>query len=55
MLKNLVGAKNAKHAEKFMFAILETADTSASEADILTREAHWKRVLNSREFGLNAN
>jgi hypothetical protein len=54
-LRELVGAEKAKRAQTFSFAILETADTSAGRDDLLAREAHWKRVLLSREFGHNAN
>lgn len=35
------------------FSILEIADLNASDID--EREAHWKRILNSRNFGYNMN
>jgi len=35
------------------FSILEIADLNASDID--QREAHWKRILNSRGFGYNRN
>jgi hypothetical protein len=35
------------------FSILEIADLNATDID--KREAHWKRILNSRDFGYNMN
>lgn len=35
------------------FSVLEIADLNATDID--ERETHWKRVLNSREFGYNRN
>jgi hypothetical protein len=55
LLRELVGREKAERAETFSFAILETADTSASEYDIRARESHWKEVLLSRTYGNNAN
>jgi hypothetical protein len=52
-LKKLLNEKGAEHMQHFQYSILETADTHASELDILSRESHWMDVLKSREFGLN--
>lgn len=35
------------------FSILEIADLNASDID--QREAHWKRILHTRDFGYNRN
>jgi hypothetical protein len=43
----------AAYAANFQFAILEVAGTFS--ADVLEREAHWKRVLLTRDHGLNSN
>lgn len=42
-------------AKQFRFSILEIADTHASREDIFRRESHWKNILMSRTYGLNAN
>lgn len=54
-LKELVGAGGKERARQFRFSVLETADTAASQDQLLARESHWKRVLLSRQFGHNAN
>jgi hypothetical protein len=56
-LKELLCEKGATHSSNFQFCILETADTNASEEEVLARETHWKDALCSREShgGLNAN
>jgi hypothetical protein len=54
-LRKLIGERGLEHAHNFKFSILETADTSASDSDLLVRESHWKAVLQSRPFGNNAN
>jgi hypothetical protein len=43
------------HANGFSFSILEISDTHASDVQILSRESHWKEVLQTREHGLNRN
>lgn len=53
-LKALVGPA-IERAEHFRYTVLEIADQGTSIPDILEREAHWKRVLGSREFGHNRN
>jgi hypothetical protein len=39
----------------FKFSILETFPFNTPDDDILGREAHWKKVMLSREFGFNKN
>ncbi|AZZ37464.1 hypothetical protein CIK05_11890 [Bdellovibrio sp. qaytius] len=55
MLKQLINEKGFVHSKNFQFSILETADTTASQDEILMREAHWKKVIHSRVNGYNAN
>lgn len=43
----------SEHQNKFHFSILEIADLNASDID--QREAHWKRILDSRNHGYNRN
>jgi hypothetical protein len=54
-LKRVLAAEGASHARHFRYAVLEIADTHTDADAVLAREAHWKRVLGSREFGYNAN
>ena len=56
-LKSLLQKKGVTYSLNFQFSILETADISADEDDILERETHWKNALCSREShgGYNAN
>lgn len=54
-LFQLVGRQGLERARVFRFSILEIADVHASQAEILERESHWKRVLLTRTHGYNAN
>ncbi len=54
-LRDLLRAEGKGHAINFQYGVLETADTRASEGDILQRESHWKKLLLSRDHGYNAN
>lgn len=55
-LKELLRREGADYAKHFQYGVLEIADTHASEADILHREAYWKKLLLSQiPHGLNAN
>ena len=54
-LKAIVNGHGLDRAKHFRFSVLEIADVHTGEADVLAREAHWKRVLLSREVGLNRN
>ncbi len=54
-LKALLGRKGEKYARNFHYSILEIADFHATDDEIKEREQHWKRVLLSRDQGLNRN
>lgn len=54
-LRALLDQKGAEHARFLQFSLLEVCDIGAGDQYILARETHWKRVLLSREFGLNKN
>ena len=54
-LKKLLADEGAKYAENFRYSILEIADLHDSQDNILQRESHWKDILMSRTYGLNAN
>jgi len=54
-LRKLLRDNGAEYAENFQYGVLETADTRASDEDILARESHWKDLLLSRSHGHNAN
>ncbi len=54
-LKKLLKSEGKERSNDFHYAILEIADTHASEKDIRARESHWKEILLSRTHGLNAN
>lgn len=55
LLRELLEREGAARVSDFRFSILEIADIHDSEADVLARESHWKRVLVSRDHGWNAN
>ena len=55
LLRDLLAVEGAERANDFRFSILEIADIHDSEAELLTRETHWKRLLLTRDHGLNAN
>ena len=54
-IRRLLKAEGQDYARHFQFAVLEIADTHASDEQVRHREDHWKRVLQSREHGYNAN
>lgn len=54
-LKNVITKKGIAHANNFKFSILEIAGLQSDDNFILAREAFWKKVLLSKEFGYNAN
>ena len=54
-LRALLRKKGKDHARHFQFSLLEVCDINSSDEHIIGRETHWKDVLRSREFGLNAN
>jgi hypothetical protein len=54
-LRKLLNTKGQDHVENFQYSILEVCDINANDEYIISREAHWKNVLCSREFGYNKN
>ena len=55
-LRELVSEKGLAYCRaNFRFALLEYLPAYALDETVLDREAHWKQVLMSREFGLNQN
>lgn len=54
-LRELLGKNDPDYKYNYQYSILEIADSHASNEYIQERETHWKKVLRSREFGLNAN
>ncbi len=54
-LIHLLDEMGAEHTQYLQFSILEVCDVGAGDEYICARESHWKQVLRSREFGLNAN
>jgi len=54
-LRALLKQEGTEHAQLFQFTLLEVCDINSSDEYIIGRETHWKRVLMSREFGLNKN
>lgn len=54
-MRILIQKKKPEHVENLQFSLLEVCDLNANEKYVCERETHWKTVLNSRKFGLNAN
>lgn len=54
-LKAIMKELGSDHARNLRYSVLEIADTHASAVEVLLRESHWKSVLLTREYGLNAN
>lgn len=54
-LRVLLKQQGPEHSQFFQFSILEVCDINSGDEQIISREAHWKNVLMTREFGLNAN
>jgi hypothetical protein len=54
-LRKMIKEDGPKRAEGFHFSVLEIADTHTKAQEVLEREAHWERVLLSREHGHNGN
>jgi len=55
LLSRLLKQESSDYKKNFQYSILEIADTHASDEYIRGRESHWKNVLRSKDFGLNAN
>lgn len=54
-LKKLIADEGLQYAQNFRYSILEISDLHDSQDNILQRESHWKDILMSRTYGLNAN
>jgi hypothetical protein len=54
-LRRLLQQAGPDRARHLRYAILEIADIHDEEAAVLRRESHWKKILLTRECGLNAN
>ena len=55
-LEKLLKERGPEHiVNHFQYSILEIFDKKTRDDTILQREAFWKKALNSRENGLNAN
>jgi hypothetical protein len=54
-LKILLKSKGKTHRQFLQISILETCDLRADTETVIARESHWKKVLTSREHGLNSN
>jgi hypothetical protein len=54
-LKGILNDKGDSHAEHFQFSLLEVCDLDSAKEYVIERESHWKKVLKTREFGLNKN
>ena len=51
----LIKAQGAERAQAFRYSMLELADLHDSAEEVLCRESHWKKILQTRSNGLNAN
>jgi len=55
-LEALLAERGPEHiVNNFQYSILEIFDRKTRDDTILQREAFWKRALDSRANGLNAN
>ena len=54
-LQNLLTEGESEYARNFRYSVLEIADVLTSREEILERESHWKDILMTRSYGLNAN
>ena len=54
-LKTLLAEHGPERLKLLRYSILEIADIHASDESIYQRETHWKKILMTREFGLNLN
>jgi hypothetical protein len=50
-----LAAADARHRQHFQFSILKVFTPSAPAAQVDTAEAHFKRALLTRQFGINLN
>lgn len=54
-LRQLLETQGPDYAANFQYGVLETADSRATEQDVLARESHWKQLLLTQPHGYNAN
>jgi hypothetical protein len=54
-LREILRVEGDEYAKKFQFSLVEVCDINANPAYVISRESHWKKVLMTREFGLNRN
>ncbi|MFH1302996.1 MAG: GIY-YIG nuclease family protein [Planctomycetota bacterium] len=54
-LRQLLIENGSNYAKYFQFSLVEVCDINANPDYIISRESHWKDVLMTRTFGLNAN
>ena len=54
-LQKLLKENGSDYVKNFRYAILEICDPLSSDDEIWHREDHWKEVLMTRIYGLNAN
>lgn len=54
-LRKVILEKGSKHAENFIFSILEIRSYKTDDKEIKDREDYWKKILLTREFGYNKN
>ena len=54
-LRKLLADEGSQYADNFRYSILEISDLHDSQENIRQRESHWKDILMSRTYGLNAN
>lgn len=54
-LREIIENNSIEYAKNFKFSILEIAGMNIAEDLILQREAFWKEILLSKEFGYNNN
>ena len=54
-LKELLKLNGEEYKYNFKYSILEVCNMNLGNEYIISREAHWKEVLMTRQFGLNKN
>ena len=54
-IQDVLKNRGFDHLRFFRYSILETCDSSASNEEVVERECHWKRVLQTIRFGYNRN
>ncbi len=54
-LKKVIEKKGIEYANNYQFSILEVRSSITDDEIIIRREAHWKNIMKTREFGYNMN